>query len=230
MLELARKLDVPKFVFISSGGIYGSTEKDVVIDENRVLVPKGIYSTTKINSEYAIREYCNSYSINAVSLRITAPYGPRMNGSLYPFQIPDSLHRHTLIFAIKCAKSNDIIMPVGGDHRVNYTYIDDIAEAVKLSIDSPITGFEEFNIAGGKNYSIRELGSAVSELCPNIKVNIGSGDLTKGFDESDPALSTLHINQGIFDISKAKKLLGFGPRFSIKDGMESLIKFIKQQI
>src|SRR5579875_479552 len=230
MLELARRYDVPKFVYISSGGIYGTTDPDAVIDEKRLPDPRGIYSTTKVCSELAVKEYCESYSLNAASLRITAPYSPRMNGSRYPFQIPDSLHRHTLIFAIKCALSQDIIMPVGGDHTVNYTYVGDIAEGVALSMKASFRGFEAFNIAGGKNYSISELGQAVKELCPKIKVSIGPGDLTKGYDENDPMLSKLHIRQGLFDTSKASRMLGFRPSYSLKSGMKELISYIRSQM
>jgi UDP-glucose 4-epimerase len=230
LLEFARKHDISRFVYISSGGIYGTTDPDAIVDEKQPPNPKGIYSTTKVSSELAVKEYCESYSINAASLRITAPYGPRMNGSNYPFQIPDSLHRHTLIFAIKCALSQEIIMPVGGEHTINYTYMGDIANAVVLYLESSLTGFEVFNIAGGKNYKISELGEAVKEICPELKVSIGSGDLTKGYDENDPMLSKLHIKQGLFDISKAGRMLGFKPEYSLKDGIMELISYIHSQI
>jgi len=230
MLELARKYDVPKFAYISSGGIYGTTSPEEIVDEERLPDPRGIYSTTKVNSELAVKEYCESYSIEGAAFRITAPYGPRMNGSRYPFQILNYLHRHALIFAIKCALSQDIIMPVGGDHTVNYTYVDDIAEGVALYLDSSVKGFEAFNIAGGKNYKISELGNAVRDLCPALKISIGPGDLIKGYDDRDPMLSRLHIRQGLFDISKAGRMLGFRPKYSLKDGMKELINYVRNQI
>ncbi|MEM0158980.1 MAG: NAD(P)-dependent oxidoreductase [Thermoplasmataceae archaeon] len=229
MLEIARKLDIKRFIYISSGGVYGTSGPNETITESRAPAPDGIYSTTKVSSELAIMEYCKSYSINGIALRITAPYGPGMNGSKYPFNIPDSLHRHTLLFAIRCVHSQDIDMPVGGDHTVNYTYVDDIAEAARLSLTSSVGGFEVFNIAGGKNYTIRELGEAVASLCPSISVSIGPGDLLKGLDPSDPMLSRLHIKQGLFDISKARRMLGFVPKYDLREGMKRLIEYVKLQ-
>ncbi|MFP3144942.1 MAG: NAD(P)-dependent oxidoreductase [Caldisphaera sp.] len=230
LLEFARKYDVSRFIYISSGGIYGKTDPGEIIDERKLPDPQDVYSTTKLISEIALKEYSKSYSITAASLRITAPYGPRMNGSKFPFQIPDGINRHPLIFAIKCVLSQDIIMPVGGEHTINYTYIDDIVDAVALSLEASFKGFEVFNIAGGRNYSIRELGEAVKDLCPKLKVSIGPGDLTKGYDENDPMLSKLSIKQGLFDISKAEKILGFKPKYSLKDGMKELILYIRKQM
>ena len=226
LLEFARKNDIERFIYLSSGGIYGSSNSDEIIRETYELKPTGIYAISKIQSEWAIAEYSKLYSIKGIALRITAPYGPGMNGSVEPYLLGDAINRHTLIFGVKCVKGENINMPYGGDHTINYTYIDDIIDAIILSINAKIDNFEAFNITSGVNYSISELGQIVNEICPNIKINIGSGDLLNG-DSKDIILSPIRIKQGIFDITKAKNKLGFMPSYSLKSGMEFLIDYLK---
>jgi nucleoside-diphosphate-sugar epimerase len=227
MLELARRLDVSKFIYISTGGIYKNSNPTDIVNESWPIEPRGIYGISKFAAESIVRDYAFNYSIPSVALRITAPYGPGMVRLNSLDRIPDAISRHTLIFAIRCVRGSDIVMPIGGEHTVNYTYVDDIVAGVKCALDAQLSGFEAFNITGGKNYSILELGEAVKSLCPGLKVNIGRGDLTNGFNESDPMLSRLSIKQGLFDISKAREKLGYKPIFDLKSGMERLIEYLR---
>lgn len=226
MLELARKNDIAHFVYISSGGVYQNSNPSDDVTEEWPLNFNGIYSLSKISSENLVRYYSKEYSIDCVSLRITAPYGPGMvpKGDI---QIPDALNRHTLMFAIKCINNKDIFMPIGGDHTINYTYIDDITQGIYKSIHSKIKGYEYFNITDGTNYTVTELGEAVKLLCPQIDVKIGSGNMLNLDDLADPLNSKLKIQQGKFNISKAKKLLGYEPKFNLESGMQGLIEYLK---
>ncbi len=226
MLEFARKNDVARFVYISSGGVYQNSKPSDDVTEEWPLNLNGIYSISKISSEDLVRYYSKQYSIDCISLRITAPYGPHMVPK-QDIHIPDALNRHTLIFALKCINNENIFMPVGGDHTINYTYIEDITQGIYKSIHSKIKGYECFNITSGFNYTIRELGEAIKSLCPQIDVKIGPGNLLNSYDTKDPLNSKLHIQQGKFNISKAKKLLGYEPQYNLKRGMQDLIKYLK---
>lgn len=228
-LEYARKKDVTKFVYVSTGGIYKNSDPKDIVTEDWPIDAKGIYSISKVAAESTVKDFSQNYGIDAVAIRITAPYGPGMYNLSEKAQIPDALHRHTLIFALKCIRNENIVMPFGGDHTVNYTYVDDIVQGIELSLRTKLKGFEPFNIAGGKNYKIQELGEVTEKLCPNIKVNIGGGDLISSEEKKDPMLSRLSIKQGLFDNSKAKRLLGYAPKYSLEDGMGNLIRDLKSQ-
>ncbi len=228
MLEYARLRDIRKFVYISSGGIYENSESTDVITENWPIVTRGIYSISKIAAENTVEDYSKNYGIDAVGFRITAPYGPGMFNPKVQKIIPDALHRHTLLFALHCATGKAIIMKAGGDHTVNYTYIDDIVKAVKLALIKKIGRFEPFNIAGGMNYRITELGDAVKRICPELKVDIGKGDLLHSTEKQDPMNSMLPIKQGLFDISKAGRILGYKPDYGLVDGMRNLISNFRE--
>ncbi|MEM3488139.1 MAG: NAD(P)-dependent oxidoreductase [Candidatus Micrarchaeaceae archaeon] len=229
LLELARRKDVKKFIYVSTGGIYKNSKPDDIVTEEWPIDPRGLYAVSKVAAEFTVRDFSLNYGIDAAAVRITAPYGPGMFKITSDSKIPDALNRHTLIFALKCVRQENIIMPFGGDHTINYTFVDDIVSAMQLMTKVKLGGFEAFNVTGGKNYKIADVGNVVQEICPNIKVKIGNGNLLSS-KEKDPMLSRLDIIQGLFDSSKASKMLGYKPKFTLKEGMERLILDLRSQI
>lgn len=227
MLEAARKKDVKRFVYISTGGIYKNSNPSDKVTEDWPIVPRGFYAITKMTAERTISEYCKDHGLNAVAFRITAPYGRGMIKPGTNIGIPDALHRHTLLFAIRALKNKDIIMPYGGDHTVNYTFIDDIVNGVECAINSNLKGFEPFNLTSGRLISIRELGEAFGKVNSRIKVDIGAGDLMGSSDFQDPLLAPLAIMQGLFDVSKAEKMIGYKPQYSLEHGAAQLVEYLK---
>jgi|ECHnycMinimDraft_1075156.scaffolds.fasta_scaffold00329_9 nucleoside-diphosphate-sugar epimerase len=217
LLELSRKVDLNRFIYISSGGVYSPKqgEKDV-INEDFPIEPKGVYALTKHSSELLIKEYSNSYGLKAIIMRITAPYGPGMWDR-------EAISRHALLFAEKVVKEEDIVMSYGGDHTINYTYVKDIAYAVTLALISRVKGFEIFNISGGRNYRISELGEVCKDINPKLNVSIGKGYLLNSYSEEE-LLKPINVVQGLWDIRKAKELLHYEPRYTLKRGMKELVE------
>jgi nucleoside-diphosphate-sugar epimerase len=229
LLKYARRKDIKKFIYVSTGGIYKNSGPDETVTEEWPIEPKGIYAISKVAAENTVREFSINYGIDAAAIRITAPYGPGMFKITPNAKIPDALHRHTLIFALKCVRKENIIMPFGGEHTVNYTYVDDIVSVMQLASKTKLGGFEAFNATDGKNYRISEVADSVRAICPEIEVKVGNGNLLKSKEE-DPMLSALGIIQGLFNISKASRLLGYSPKFTIREGMKNLISDLRGQI
>ncbi len=230
MLDFARKRDIKKFIYISTGGVYRNSDPEDIVTEDWPVEPSDIYDISKVASENTVSYYAKDYGLDAAAIRITAPYGPGMYRPSRNAEIPDGLNRHVLIFALKCARREDIYMPYGGDHTVNYTYVDDIAHGISLAIKAKLGGFEALNLTGGKNYKISDVGKAILEVCPDLRVQIGSGDLLHSSEEADPTLKPLSIQQGRFDISKAGKLIGYVPRFSLVEGLRELVSSVRESL
>ncbi len=228
MLEAARKKDVKRFVYISTGGIYRNSGPEDTISEDWPAEPRGFYSISKLTAEKTISEFSKDYGLNAVALRITAPYGRGMIKPGSSIGIPDALHRHTLLFAVRALNNEDIVMPYGGDHTVNYTYVEDIVDGVVCALEAATKGFEPFNLTSGKLFTIRELAEAFGRVNGSISVDIGPGDLTAVDRTGNPLLAPLAIKQGRFDISKAGKMLGYNPSHSIDEGAEDLVRFLRE--
>lgn len=228
MLELARRKDVKKFVYISTGGIYKNSNPCDFVTENWEKEPKGFYAISKVASESMVSEYASTYGFQAAAIRITAPYGEGMVKPGTRLEIPDALHRHTVLFASRFIRKMDLVMPYGGDHTVNYTYVGDIVHGINAALKTDFEGFEPFNITSGHTYSIRELAEAFKKIDPSINVDIGPGDLTRSTNYTDPLLAPLKIKQGRIDISKAKRMLGFTPKYTLKDALTRLVVYMKK--
>lgn len=217
LLEFARKSSVKNFVYVSSGAVYTpfQNSKDV-ITEDAPANPRGFYSYTKYLSEQAVKNYSEEFGISATSLRVTAPYGPEIT-------LRDTPAIHTLIFGELITEKKPILMKYGGDHTVNYTFVEDTAEIISLAAGKRLAKYEVFNAAEGNLYTIRKLGEVCKELSPKSTVEIGKGTLVDS-KSSEEILKPLRFLQGLRDISKAKNLLNFTPKFDLMRGMKVMIR------
>jgi nucleoside-diphosphate-sugar epimerase len=228
LLELARLSDVNRFIYISSGGVYGAQNPNIVVTEESPTNPMSIYAMTKLSSEILVREYCKMHSITGLILRITSPYGAEMIDEDGNILMTDAASRHIPYFVRSCMIGKPIIMKHGGDHKINYTYVKDIAEAIFLSVFARISNVQILNISGGKNYSIKDIGNILSRIFPRVKIDIGNGDLTNSTEYDDKYMRRIGTNQGLFKIEKAKKLIGYDPKYSLEMGVNEMVNELKK--
>ncbi len=77
LLELARTQQVPRFVYVSSGAVYGSAlPGDQTLNEDTPPAPQDLYGITKFASEMITRRYGELHGISTASVRLSTPYGP----------------------------------------------------------------------------------------------------------------------------------------------------------
>jgi len=102
---------------------------------------------------------------------------------------------------------------VYGDGSQPRDFVDvcDIVDAVLGAMENKVAEGEVFNVGSGAFTSIRELAEAVSELA----------DLKLEVVHEKPRLGD--IKHSYADISKAKKLLGYRPKVSLRDGLRTLL-------
>lgn len=228
LLELARLSNASRFIYISTGGVYGAQDSKVPVTEESPINPRSIYAMTKLASELLVREYCTMYSMTGLILRITSPYGAKMIDNEGNILMSDAASRHIPFFVKACMMAKPIIMRYGGDHTINYTYIRDITEAVLLSVYAKISGVQIINISGGNNYSIKDVGYILSRIFPNVNIIIGDGDLSNSKEDLDPLTRRIGTNQGPFKIEKAKKLIGYYPKYSLEQGLNEMVHELKK--
>ncbi len=146
LLELGRRLGVEKFIYASSGGIYGySYEKFIETDSTN---PINFYLTTKYCSELMIRNY-NAY-FHTVVLRFFFVYGPGQRGMLIP-RLIDSIQ-----------KGDSIILYGKEGVRINPIHVSDAIKVFQPSLESPVTG--SFNVAGDEVVSIKGVSEMIGDL------------------------------------------------------------------
>lgn len=205
ILEFCRVKKVKRMVFISSY-VYGIPEY-VPIDENHPLDAVNPYGRSKIIGEMLVSSYGKDFGIDTFSLRCFNIYGSGQNKR---FIIP-------LVIEQLLSDSNEIRVRDLKSKR-DFLYIKDVIKALKICCFSEdISGTESINIGSGISYSIAEVIDMIFKVSGRSKPVIEDGIERKN-----------EIPDCIADITKAKKILGWEPEFSLRSGLEDLLSAYKE--
>lgn len=206
LLELAREFGTKDFVFASSSSVYGENKKVPFSEEDFIFNPISPYAATKASGELICHTYSHLYGMRIVCLRFFTVYGAR--------QRPDLAIRKFASLIL-----SDKPIPVFGDGttRRDYTYIDDIIQGVRASVDYDKSNYEVINLGESQTVELRELIALLEE-------NLGK----KAIIDRKP-LQPGDVPQTFADISKARRLLNYKPTTKIKDGIKLFAEWIKKE-
>ncbi|MFA4967546.1 MAG: SDR family oxidoreductase [Candidatus Margulisiibacteriota bacterium] len=208
LLEAARKNNVKKIVFSSTGGaLYGEVEKKSGADENHPQEPISPYAITKRSVEMYLFAYKQLYGLNYTVLRYGNVYGPRQ----------DPLGEAGVI-AIFCGKMLGGEAPtIFGDGKQlrDYVYVGDIAAANLLALDHGDN--QTYNIGTGKGVSVNELFAHLKDLMK----------LDKDAVYAPPRAGELF--RSVLNGKKIKKELGWKPKVGIKKGLRLTLKWYRSK-
>ncbi len=204
LLELARQFGVKQFVFGSSSSVYGINCKIPFSEEDRIHQPISPYAATKAAGELLCHTFSHLYDIRTVCLRFFTVYGARQRPDL-------AIHKFSRLIW------EDLPVPLFGDGttRRDYTYIDDIIQGVRASIDYDKTMHEVFNLGESQTVELKYLIELIEE-------NLGK----KAIIDRKP-LQPGDVPQTFADISKARELLNYNPQTKIEEGIKKFTDWFK---
>lgn len=192
-LELCR-LHKAKMVF--TGSYVCGNPRYLPVDENHPTQASNPYAQSKIIGEHLCKGYNRDFGIQVIILRPFNIFGIGQNDN---FLIPS---------IIKQAKLGKILLKDPNPKR-DFLYIDDAVEAYIKAMEYNQSSFEVFNIGSGVSYSVKEIVEIiVKSISYNIEVKF-SGEKRKN-----------EVINAVADISKAKNILGWKPKFSFVDGIK----------
>jgi UDP-N-acetylglucosamine 4-epimerase len=211
LLEAARSNNIKKFVYASSSSVYGDEPSLPKMEgrEGQLLSPYAL--TKKVNEEYA-KLYTKLYGLDTYGLRYFNVFGRRQN--------PDGVYAAVIPKFIK-QLLNDEQPTINGDGRQSrdFTYIENVIEAnLKACNSSQEAAGQAYNIAyGGQEYLI----DIFKGLCEALGVSIKPiyGPERKG-----------DIKHSNADISKARDMLGYEPKWSFERGIDAAIQWYKDNL
>ncbi len=128
ILEGCRHNGVEHLVYASSSSVYGSNTKMPFSVHDNVNHPVSLYAATKKANELMAHTYSHLYQLPTTGLRFFTVYGP--------WDRPDMALQK---FATRIMASEPIQLFNYGNHRRDFTYIDDIVEGVIRVLDKPAT-------------------------------------------------------------------------------------------
>ncbi len=206
MLVAARDAGVKSFVYASSSSIYGDSQTLPKVEDHigNCLCP---YAVTKRVNELYADVFARCYNFAAIGLRYFNVFGQRQDPfAAYAAVIPQwfsSLLRNETVY-------------VNGDGETSrdFCYIDNVVQANLLaSFARDEARNEVYNVAFGQRTSLNELFELVKEEVVRCKPDAASvKPVYRDFRAGD-------ARHTLADISKAKTLLGYEPKFSIRDGL-----------
>jgi len=213
ILEGALKNDVAKVIHTSTSEVYG-TAQYTPIDEKHPLVGQSPYSATKIAADKLAESFFRSYALPVATVRPFNTFGPRQSARAV---IP------TIISQLIGGKKVKIgsLAPVR-----DFTYVKDTVMGFIKAAESDKTVGETVNIGSGEGISI---GKLFDKICGIMDIkNSSSGRCVRDVRRIRPDKS--EVMMLICDNRKARRDLGWSPRYSLDVGLEETISYIRRNI
>ncbi|MCA9125682.1 MAG: NAD-dependent epimerase [Planctomycetales bacterium] len=222
ILEACRHHHVGHLMYASSSSVYGANKKQPFSVHDNVDHPVSLYAATKKANELMAHTYSHLYGIPTTGLRFFTVYGPwgRPDMALYLFT--------QAIFA-----DRPIDVFNGGQMRRDFTYIDDIVEAlVRLvnTIPAPDNLFDAMQPDPGSSqapYRVYNIGNnQPEELERFIEVleNCIGKKATKRMQEMQPG----DVPETFADVSDLERVINFRPCTPIEDGIANFVDWYKK--
>ncbi len=205
LLELSADYQVRKFILASSSSVYGSNKKIPFKESDTTDNQLSPYAMTKKSSELLLSNYNKLYQLPGIILRFFTVYGPAGRPDMTPYLFTEAIY-----------KGKPLRLFGDGTNKRDYTYIDDIVDGIVAALDCR-SSFEIFNLGNGHAESLKELISLIESILRKKAV-----------------IQVLPVQPGdvpltLADITKAKKILNYQPKFSLKEGMERFVFWYLKQ-
>lgn len=193
---------VSRFIYASTSSVYGDFQTSSP-DETHPLNPNSPYGGTKLLGEILVKHAAKRDKYEFVIIRPASVYGPTdLNERIIPK------------FIRRALRGQPLELNNNGEEDLDFTYVEDTAEGFVLATFEPKAANETFNISYGSARKTKDLAKIVKDYFPNVEIILKP-------EEAD----IKRPKRGTLDISKARKLLGFNPQYSLERGLEKLIEF-----
>jgi len=198
VLNAARRMDVEKIIYASSSSVYGDTPT-LPKREDMCRLPISPYGVAKLACEAYMQAYYHVYGLKTTSLRYFNVFGPRQKDSTYSGVIA--------IWLGNIIRNEELTINGDGKISRDFTYIKDVLQANLLVAKHDVAG-EIFNIGAGSPISLTNLAKLMLKLS-------NKNDLKIVYSVPRPG----DIIHSYADISKAKRLLKFEPKYNQEQGL-----------
>lgn len=221
ILEGCRQNKVEHLVYASSSSVYGANETMPFSENDNVDHPVSLYAATKKANELMAHTYSHLYGIPTTGLRFFTVYGPWGRPDMSP-----------ILFAKAILEGKPLKVFNYGQHRRDFTYIDDIVNGVLLSLDripqgnldwSGLTPDPSSSRAPWKVYNIGN--SEPVELLHYIKVIEKA--LGKTTEKELLPLQPGDVEHTYADVTALQRDTGYQPTTSIEKGVEQFIDWYR---
>ena len=213
MLVAARDEGVGRFVYAASSSTYGDS-KELPKVEDRIGKPLSPYAITKYVNELYADVFAKLYGMEIIGLRYFNVFGRRQDPfGAYAAVIPKFVK--ALI-----SKESPVINGDGTFSR-DFTYVENVIQANELAatVKNKEAVNTVYNVAFGERTTLNQLVDYLKKSLSRFDPEIADVEIKYGPPREGD------IPHSLASIEKAKKLLGYEPEYSVRDGLEKAIEW-----
>ncbi|HEY1983114.1 MAG TPA: NAD(P)-dependent oxidoreductase [Xanthobacteraceae bacterium] len=218
VLEGARLFDVKRVVYTSAKGIYGPVLGDYgpphykAMPEDMPKNPQRIYDSAKLMSEQTALYYANNFGLDVAILRFATTYGPGKTARHGKMGVTSQIVE---------APFNGLPFhhPYGAEAKDDFIYNKDSALGVFLATTADKVPSRVYNIGSGEGLTLNDFAVAIRKHIPGADIKIGPGDNFLGMP---------YPPHGVYDVSRARKELGFRPEYDFDRAVGDYVDSLKR--
>jgi nucleoside-diphosphate-sugar epimerase len=230
LIEAAKRHGIKRYILTSTTGVYGAIPReDIPADEDAPIHPEDYYQYTKYKGEKLAKQLCTEYDIPFVVVRPGGIYGP------YDWRF---------LRLYKTIKSRKFIMLGSGETLNHLVHIDNLVDGYLLCTEKEEALGQTYNIADEKYVTLNELVKEIAEslgvpapkwhvpIWPVWVAGLLCEIICKPFGIEPPLFRRrvdFFKNNRVFDITKAKKELGYVPKIDLKTGIKQTAEWYKER-
>jgi len=208
MLLAARDAGTRRFIYASSSSVYGDTP---TLPKRESMTPNPLspYAAEKLSGEHYLRMFHRLFGLETLSLRYFNIFGPRQDPTS-PYSGVISRFATALI-----AGETPVVFGDGRQSR-DFTYVGNVVDANLRALTARKLEGEVVNIATGRRITLRAL---LAQMARTL------GRTAR--PRFEPARAG-DVRHSLADVSKARRLLGYRPRFGLEEGLEKTMAWYRE--
>jgi UDP-glucose 4-epimerase len=207
LIECARKYNVKRFIYISTGGaVYGEPEY-LPCDEAHPINPICQYGASKHTVEHYLYMYQQNYGLDYVVLRYPNVYGPR--------QDPHGEAGVVAIFTGQMLDGDQVVINGDGEQQRDFVYVGDCARANLLATTTEDRN-TIYNLGFGRPNSVNDIFTVLKSITQY---------------EREPVYGPAKVGETrriYLDASKARQELGWTPTVTLEEGLEQTVAYFNR--
>ncbi|TDR22925.1 SDR family oxidoreductase [Flavobacterium cheniae] len=213
MLIASRNANVKRFIYAASSSTYGDSEKLPKIEEV-IGKPLSPYAVTKYVNELYADVFSKTYGMETIGLRYFNVFGRNQdpNGA-YAAVIPK--------FVAQFLNHESPVINGDGNFSRDFTYIDNVIQMNELAMltENKSAINTVYNTAFGERTTLNELVNSLREFLSTYDNEIANVPIIYGENRVGD------IPHSLASIEKAKKLLNYQPKFSMREGLKEAVNW-----
>ncbi len=207
VLELCRQAEVEHLVFASSSSVYGASTPVPFSEQVPADRPSNLYAATKRADEMMAHVYSYQYGLPVTGLRLFTVYGPWGRPDMAP-----------MLFLRAMLEGRSIVLHGEGKMQRDFTYVDDVVEALVRVLDSPPTvapPYRLLNVGRGTPVAMARFVALLEELLS-----------TKAHVELRPAQPG-EMEVTCADVTALERETGFRAGVPLEQGLARLVAWYR---